>query len=376
MRLIGSRKYEIALKDCSGENLSFYGGAKVKYRKSGKQSNRYCLPPSPQTAFSSPPNPRYSLNVLQPENRWDSRKSVRFSKHIGCRQIPCAESQESFVETLSGKITAMRNFRTPTMVFEDNPTSQFQGLLCLPKISKRRRSVSPIEAALWNSGRQLRQYVPSPSIFQRITEFPSNFLRCHGLWRSQPSLDSSVCRKGTPAITPPDSAFDMMESVYVSDSEDEWETSPYDFEGYENPSNLLSTRHNLIQNQVYESTNPDEDYEFDEYFTPRTGLQILKDHDCIQFQTIDSPKSKDESIYEFIISPKISPKKITLQDRVMQSLNRLSIPEWMQKKVKGICVSTSSKPCNRLPRFPQYIDPHLTSFHEDVSKISPMLFRQ
>ncbi|VDO00467.1 unnamed protein product [Rodentolepis nana] len=376
MRLIGGRNNEVTLKDYSGENLSFYGGAKVNYRKSEKQSNRYCLPPSPQTALPYPLNSRYSLNALQPESRWDSRKSVRFSEHIGCRQIPCAASEESFLETLSGKMKAPRNFHTPTIVFEDNPTSQFQGLLCLPKISKRRRPVSPIEAALWNSGRQLRQYVPSPSIFQRIAEFPSNFLRCHGLWRSQPSLDSPVCKKRTPGISSPDSAFDMMESVYVSDSEDEWETSPHDFEGYENPSNFVSSRHQSIQNQVYELNNPDEDYEFDEYVIPRAELHILKNHDCVQFQTLGSPKSEDDSIYEFIPSPKISPKKTTLQDRVTQSLNRLSIPEWMQKKVKGNCASTSSKRFNRLPRFPQYTNPHLTSTHEDVSKISPVLFRR
>ncbi|VUZ45606.1 unnamed protein product [Hymenolepis diminuta] len=378
MRMNNSRSQEVVLKDSSRENSPLYEGANVKYRQCEIQSNRYCLPPCPQTTFPSPQNSRYFLNGFHLGNQSDSRKSVRFSEHIGCRQIPCAESQESFVEKLSGKIKSMRSFRISTMVSEANPTSQTQGLLCLPKSNKRHRSFSPIEAAVWNSGRQLRQYIPSPNIFQRITEFPSNFLRGNDSWRSQPSLKSPVGKNKTPVITPPDSAFDMMESVYVSDSEGEyeWETSPYNFEGYENPSNLFSPGDKLIRNQVYESSSPDDDYEFDECVDPRVEQQMLENHDYAQFQTIDNPVNKIESIYEFPPSPKISPKKTALQDRIAQSLKHLSIPEWMQKKVNGKCGSISPKPSSRLPRFPRYIDPSITPFQDDLSKISPLLVRR
>lgn len=295
------------------------------------------------------------------------------------------ESQESFLEKISGKIKSMRSFRTPIMVFDEKLTSQSQGLLCFPMVNRRRRSVSPLEAAVWKSGQQLRQYVPSPNLFQRLSDFPSSLLRrqyssSYNKWQSQPSLKFLFQKSRTPVNIIPDSEFDRMESVYVSDSEEEyeWETSPHEWEGYENPSTLFDCRLKVDQFQSHASTdssNSVEDYEFGEFESLGTGLlHILKVHKCTQCQFTEDPKENFKSSYEGPPCSKAPPKQTALQNRIAQSLNRLTIPQWMQKKVSedGDAKNGGSKSSNRLPRFPRYIDPPLAKNEADISKISPI----
>ncbi|KAM7541135.1 hypothetical protein Aperf_G00000027265 [Anoplocephala perfoliata] len=269
------------------------------------------------------------------------------------------------------------------MVFDEIPTSQYQGLLCFPKINCRRRSVSPIETAVWRSGQQLRQHVSSPNLFQRLSDLPSRLLRRHdsskyNKWRSQPSFKSLFQKSKVPINITPDSGFDIMESVYVSDLEDdyEWRNIPYELDGYENPSSLFDCKLKIPQFQPYASTdscNSDEDYESGEFESLNTGpLRILEAHKCTLCRFAEDPKENLKSHCEGTAFSKISPKQTALQGRIVQSLNRLTIPEWMQKRVDGDCGSNSLKLFNRFPRFPRYTDPLLANNEADVWKISPI----
>ncbi|KAH9287246.1 hypothetical protein ECG_01662 [Echinococcus granulosus] len=312
-------------------------------------------------------DPRYSLNGLQFGIRSESRKNVRFSEQIGRVLIPCVDAREGLVERISGRPKSLRTPRSTTAVFSNEPKAHVPSLLCLPKISRRRQSMGSIEVAVWNSGRQLRQVIASSTPFKRLSDFSTNLLRGHegfsfDKWRSQPLLESPLHKRKTGIGLPPDSHFDRMESVYVSDSDGdyEWGSTPSEWEGYEIPLSILAQKAKVTQVnpcELVNSCSPDEDYEFDEYVTPKNDfLHILRANKCTQCRMVNELAVREELSNEKLTSLTVTPTKTALQVRVAKSLNRLTLPEWMQNKTKDLAEAKSTKLSVRLPRFPRYIN--------------------
>uniref|UniRef100_A0A0R3VWN1 EF-hand domain-containing protein n=1 Tax=Taenia asiatica TaxID=60517 RepID=A0A0R3VWN1_TAEAS len=307
-----------------------------------------------------------SLNGLQLGTHLENRKNVRFSEQIGFIRIPCGDAREGLVERISGRLKSLCNPRGSTVISGNEAGVHVSSLLCFPKISRRRQSICSIEVAVWNSGRQLRQVITSPMSFKRPSDFPSNFLRGHegfslDKWRSQPSLESPNHKHKMRIELPVDSHFDRMESVYVSDLDEdyEWGSTPSEWEGYETPLSILAQKAKVTQVNPCELTNScssDEDYEFDEYVKPKNDLQhILKENKCIQCRVINkSPVIAESSDEKWTLST-VTPTRTALQDRVAKSISRLNLPEWIQTKMNDLTETKSTKPSVRLPRFPRYI---------------------
>ncbi|CDS40226.1 conserved hypothetical protein [Echinococcus multilocularis] len=310
-------------------------------------------------------HPRYSLNGLQFGTCSESRKNVRFSEQIGRVLIPCVDAREGLVERISGRLKSLRTPRSTTAVFSKEPKAHVPSLLCLPKISRRRQSMGSIEVAVWNSGRQLRQVIASPTPFKRLSDFSTNLIRGHegcsvDKWRSQPLLESPLHKHKTGIGLPPDSHFDRMESVYVSDSDGdyEWGSTPSEWEGYEIPLSILVQKAKVTRVnpcELVNSCSPDGDYDFDEYVTPKNDfLHILRANKCTQCRVVNELPVREELSNEKLTSLTVTPTKTALQVRVAKSLNRLTLPEWVQNKTKDLAEAKSAKLSVRLPRFPRY----------------------
>ncbi|KAL5111653.1 hypothetical protein TcWFU_002858 [Taenia crassiceps] len=242
MRMRNSRSHETVNRHVLGNGSPPPASGKSFKHTSEVRSNRCGNSPSPETSNFSPEDLLYSLNRLQRGTPSESRKSVRFSEQIGCIQIPCVDAREGLVKRISGRLKSLCNPRGSSPILGNEPGVHVSSLLCLPKIGRRRQSFGSIEVAVWNSGRQLRQVVASPTLFKRLSDFPSNLLRDHerfsfDKWRSQPSLESPYHKHNKGIELPLQSHFDRMESVYVSDLDEdyEWGSTPSEWEGYETP---------------------------------------------------------------------------------------------------------------------------------------------
>ena len=325
------------------------------------QPNRYYYPQRLEASLVSPTNSSCSFNGLQVRSHPESRKSVRFSDQIGCRRIPCLDTHKSIMERISCKLKSL--------VFNIEPSKHTSGVLCLPKIDCKRRSASCIETAVWNSGRQLRQVPQSPTFFKRISDFTFD------KWRSQRSPKSLVFKQRIQLDLDMDSHFGKMESVYMFDVDNdyEWGSTPSEWEGYENSQSILRQRLKLERGNSYESNNQgslDEDYEFDEYVTPKGDRSdILASFKCTQCKVVDESLPRTESPDKKASTTTATAKMTELQDRVAKSLCRLNLPEWMQQK-KG---EGTSKAFSRFPRFPRYI--HDDLIMSELTLPSPPLLR-
>lgn len=291
------------------------------------------------------------------------------------------------MERISGRLKSLCNLRSSAVILGNEPGVHVSSLLCLPKISRGRQSIGSIEVAVWNSGRQLRQVIASPTPFKRLSDFPPNLLHVHegfsfDKWWSQPSLDSPNHKHKRGIELPLDSPFDRMESVYVSDLDEdyEWGSTPSEWEGYEIPLSILARKAKVTQVNRCELTNScssDGDYEFDEHVTPTNDLlHILKANKCIQCRVIDESPMRAESSGEKLTTPTVTLTRTALQNRVAKSINRLNLPEWMQNKTKDLTETKSTKPSVRLPRFPRYavtpVDTGLATF----SRLSSITIRR
>ncbi|VDM31669.1 unnamed protein product [Hydatigera taeniaeformis] len=351
--------------DALGNGSPLPTNVKRYKHKSEVQSYRCCRFSPSETSKPLIEGPQYAINGLQLGTGSEGRKNVRFSEQIGCVQISCIDLREGLVERISGRLKSFCNPRSSTVIFASEPSAHLPSLLCLPKCNRRRQSIGSIEVAVWNSGRQLRQTIASPTPFRRFADFPSNLLRGHEVlsfdkWRSQPSLESHVHKNKMGMELPLNSHFDRMESVYLSDLDEdyEWGSTPSEWEGYEIPLSILAQKANMKQVKPWELTSnysSDEDYEFDEYMTPKTDLlHILKANKCTQCKVIKESPERTESSDEKLTSSAVTLRRTALQDRVANSLNRLNLPEWMKNKPKGMVEAKHIKSSVRLPRFPRH----------------------
>lgn len=373
---------------------------RLRRHHSNRVVGSYHYHPSPRLPRQTALNSSYSISgLLQQGAHSGSRKSVRFSEHIGFRQIPSIATttfEENVFEKLFGKLKSFsfnRSRPLATLVYhQDEPAKSAECLFCLPKkmLNRRYRSVSPIQAAVWDSGRRLRQISPSPGIFKRSHSPSFRFRRSKenfsfSKWTSQPSLKTHQQQSDL------DLAFKMpvskMESVYMSDEGYVGDNLSDDWDGYEKPQVYLSPKRSF--KNIYESVQSiglDEDYEFDDYVVCGNQLlNVLKAHKfsrCREIGEDDKEQAAHENKYRLSpIKSKFSdslskslsrisipdwvkgidtsirtPSKLTdLQERVAKSLNRLGIPEWMKNLSDPNRRTCTQKPSSaRIPRFPRY----------------------